>query len=169
MTDTPINFYSVPCSARHYVTPTHQVFEQLGERRDPSTDKHVATISNSSKFRASIIGDDGNRHTITPANIIEEANNPLLKQPLTIDEVLFQEHAKVLEPTFPDYAITEEGTLYCITPPKRGKWAGRIYIKPSSFDDHNVERVSLRKFDGQYTTATIPALVKEAWGDTLLG
>ena len=163
-----MNYYKIPQSEKHYVTESHKLFEQVGESPDPLKDKEVATYSNSGKFRATIKGHDGKRYTITPENIILNHEDPFHAEPLTLEEILYKEHAVPIEPLFPDYAITEDGMLYCIIPPQRGKWAGRLYVKASSVGDDGVERVSLKRFDGKYTTATIAALVKAAWGSPML-
>ena len=66
-------------------------------------------------------------------------------------------------PDYPRYSITPYGAIYCIEPPKRGRYAGKRYLLKEYLNrDHPY--VMLYRYDGTRRCVKVSQLVDMVWG-----
>jgi len=113
----------------------------------------------SSKF-ANIYCDDGTRKYIKASKLVEDAFGEPRRE-LTPDIVLNTLRARRV-PSWPRYAVTNYGAVYCITPPTRGKGArGCFLVKERLL--RGTPYVSLYDYGGQRRTIKVDDLVDSTW------
>tara|TARA_R110002051_G_scaffold279322_2_gene340774 strand:+ start:560 stop:1045 length:486 start_codon:yes stop_codon:yes gene_type:complete len=67
-------------------------------------------------------------------------------------------------PDYPRYSITDYGAVYCVEPPRRGKYAGRRYLLKETLNRGH-PYVTLYNYDGTRRCVRLSKLVEMVWGD----
>lgn len=141
----------VPNASKYTVDESGRVFCE-GRR--------VKTHQTPNGIFARLYCDDGEVRSVNVAPLAR-----LGPPPLTLDHIFGTENAKT-HPSYPNYALTAYGDIYCVKPPKAGIHANGCYVVPEFLHGPKQTRhVSIRRPDGSRYIVRLAKLVRETWGD----
>ena len=124
-------------------------------------DKKMSQSYKSGKWYAKVRDNNGRQWQFDSLRLAKELFGECEIQ-LNRDDIENTIGAKTI-PDYPRYSITPYGAVYCIEPPKRGRYAGQRYLLREYLNrDHPY--VTLYRYDGTRRCVRVSQLVDMVWG-----